>query len=159
MSNLKGLAEFKANIQRLGEASKTAARKYTVKLARRLVKDIKEQIPGSKLASVRKAVGSKVKSGDGKIEAKVGFGVGKRSKTPKRSKASIARGGVGMSKQNIHWYVLGTKDRTTKKGWRRGRMPAHLGIIARALWHSRHLDADLLRELRAEIEKASVKRG
>lgn len=58
--------------------------------------------------------------------AKVGFGVGKH----KKHKTPRTRPGVGVAKQNIHWFVLGTEDRFTQAGKFRGRIqPAFSGII------------------------------
>lgn len=78
----------------------------------------------------RKTIGSKfskAKRGEvkGRKVAKVGFGVGRtkakiaRSQTArgKRMRAGKTKGrGVGVSAQNIHWFVLGTKERTSKSG-------------------------------------------
>jgi len=63
------------------------------------------------------------------VVAKVGLGVGKRKKPPPRT-----RSGVGVSKQNIHWFVLGTKERVTKTGKPRGKIePMLSGIVGRRL--------------------------
>lgn len=92
----------------------------------------------------RKSIGSrfaKPKMGNrrGIKEAKVGFSVGKSGKAIKRAGAArgkrIAAGksgskGVGVSAQNIHWFVLGTKKRFLKKGSARGPKAGHpTGVI------------------------------
>lgn len=60
------------------------------------------------------------------IKALVGFGVGKRKKNePKQAnRQGNKRGGVGISAQNIHWWVAGTEQRETRYGSDRGQMPA-----------------------------------
>lgn len=96
----------------------------------------------------RKLVGrrygkAKVTGRTGSVEAKVGFGVGMRPSGKKaRARAASKRGeakalralsrrpGVGISQSNIHWFVLGTKDRRQKKGRRTGRIPALLAGLA-----------------------------
>lgn len=86
----------------------------------------------------RKAVKSRFKNDKrrGFITAKVGFGVARKrgkSLTPK-APAAKRKGGVGISAQNIHWWVAGTKQRTTKKlklNANRGRMPSMQPGLAR----------------------------
>lgn len=65
--------------------------------------------------SAKKTVGTKNKKNKqtGLHEAKVGLGVGKRTASKKQRDSK--KGGVGISKENIHWLVLGTKDRTRWK--------------------------------------------
>lgn len=61
--------------------------------------------------------------------AKVGFGVGRQRKPAQRD-----RPGVGVSKSNIHWFVLGTQDRYTKKGYYRGKVqPYFQGMLGQAI--------------------------
>lgn len=75
------------------------------------------------------------------IKALVGFGVGKRKKNePKqKNRQGNKRGGVGISAQNIHWWVAGTGQRETKRwGEDRGKMPAmQPGLAAQASRKSR----------------------
>ena len=69
------------------------------------------------------------------IKALVGFGVGKRKKNePKQAtRQRNKRGGVGISAQNIHWWVAGTEQRETRYGSDRGQMPAmQPGLAAQA---------------------------
>ena len=41
--------------------------------------------------------------------------------------------GVGLSRQNIHWVILGTKERVTKTGKKRGKMKAYFrGVLGEA---------------------------
>ena len=74
------------------------------------------------------------------IKALVGFGVGKRKKNePKQAnRQGNKRGGVGISGQNIHWWVAGTEQRETRYGSDRGQMPAmQPGLAAQAARKSR----------------------
>lgn len=81
-----------------------------------------------KVKAARRWVGYKIKKG-GKIEAKVGFGVGRK----KSDMAKIAgkrkknKPGVGISAINVHWWITGTGDRkrTSMQGQPpTGAMPA-----------------------------------
>ena len=76
---------------------------------------------------VRKTIATRFKRRrkQGITEAKAGAGVGKHKTTKSGSRG---RPGVGISKQNAHWYFLGTSQRQTKDGANRGRMPPHGGI-------------------------------
>lgn len=69
--------------------------------------------------------------------AKTGFGVGKFTKAKRAvladgmaAKVKRGGGGVGLSTQNIHWPILGTKERATKKGVKTGKMPPVLKGLA-----------------------------
>lgn len=97
----------------------------------------------------------------GIVTAKVGFGVGKkRKKAPKVvNRKGNRKSGVGIAENNVHWWVAGTKQRTTgrtKSGkatgyaaQNRGRMPAmqpQLAAIAYA-------------KSKGQIQREMVKRG
>jgi hypothetical protein len=73
--------------------------------------------------SAKKTVGTKNKKNKktGLHEAKVGLGVGKQTKSKKQRDSK--KGGVGISKTNIHWLVLGTKQRARDDGANTGSMP------------------------------------
>lgn len=74
------------------------------------------------------------------IKALVGFGVGKRKKNePKKvNRRGNKKGGVGISAQNIHWWVAGTKQRETRHGVDRGQMEAmQPGLAAHAATKSK----------------------
>lgn len=81
-----------------------------------------------KVKEGRKGVRSRFKNSARKnvIKAVVGFGVGKKKKNaPKKVNSKGNRkGGVGISAQNIHWWVAGTKERQTKRDADRGSMPS-----------------------------------
>lgn len=90
--------------------------------ARLAAKQIKQKVP-SRLKSVRAAIGSSVKkSKHGVTQAKAGAAVGKsrRKKSPKRTTGF----GEGISRQNVHWWVLGTEERQREDtGQNTGKMP------------------------------------
>jgi hypothetical protein len=71
--------------------------------------------------AARKLIGKRFSRQGGVVRAKVGFAVG-MSQTVKRGSAAYERQtqrylkkrpGVGLSAADIHWFVLGTKDRFT----------------------------------------------
>jgi hypothetical protein len=112
------------------------ARAGLTKGARLAAKLIKKQVPGSQ-KHIRKSIGSSVKKQKGGpnrgfTQAKAGAAVGRASKETGKA-ARGKRGGVGISAQNIHWYIMGTAERTVKKtGQRSGRMPAN-PIVQKAM--------------------------
>lgn len=90
-----------------------------------------------KVKEGRKGVRSRFKNRARKnvIKAVVGFGVGKRKKNAPKvvGRKGNRKGGVGIAAQNIHWWVAGTKQRTTSGagkrftqgvGQNRGSMPS-----------------------------------
>lgn len=106
------------------------ARAGLTKGARLAAKLIKGKIP-SRLKSVRAAIGHSVKkSKDGVTKAKAGAAVGKsrRKKPPKKSSSK----GVGISRNNVHWWLLGTTERHHKSGRGTGKMPAN-GVVKQAM--------------------------
>lgn len=90
----------------------------SVDLRRPARKTIKAKLTKSKFGTTKGTVQS----------AKVGFGVGKQ-KIPPRSGNNT--GGVGVSANDIHWFVLGAGPRWLKKGSRNGPKTGHrTGSIA-----------------------------
>lgn len=66
----------------------------------------------------------------GQLEAKAGVSVGKKTKPLNRSGRN--KGGVGIGPRNVHWFILGTQNRTVKKTRRNsGRIKA-VPVVARA---------------------------
>ncbi len=101
-------------------------------------------------ASVKRAIASKFKKrkGKGTYRAVVGGGVGKRNKA-----RGGTRGGVGISKQNVHWYLMGTSGRQTKSGAYRGQMPAN-GAVKRGFAKSSGTAMNKVRQkMRTELVK------
>lgn len=64
---------------------------------------------------VKKTVGKKLRLYKGEYTAKVGFGVGKKRMSKEQGlmnreqRKSAGKMGVGISAQDIHWFVLGTQ--------------------------------------------------
>lgn len=71
--------------------------------------------------ALKRAVGkrfNRTRRGSKDMSAKAGFGVGKKRKTRVAKRSGKTKGGVGLSAANAHWFLLGTKDRTTKTSGR-----------------------------------------
>lgn len=78
-----------------------------------LVKTIRSEIP-SRQKSARRAIGKSLKKG----KFKVGAAVGKKKGAKKKDRRG--KPGVGIAAQNIHWLIMGTKDR---ERWKTGGGP------------------------------------
>lgn len=97
--------------------------------------------------AMKKTVGKRLvlkESRNQAVRAKAGLGVGQRPRGPvarQRAKSNILaaaaqrsekkRSGVGISANNIQWFALGTKQRSTEKGYNRGRLDP-VKVIRRA---------------------------
>ena len=106
--------------------ARKAMRKALGKAVRLIVKGMKAAVPAD-LKGMKTAIGGsvgKAKSGDakGQFTAKAGAAVGKAAK--KVGKRSGSGKGVGISGRNIHWWILGTAQRTVRNtGKNVGAMP------------------------------------
>ena len=114
-------------------AAKRAMQRGLNKGAQEGRKVVKASVP-SRYKDIRKAIGWRaIKRSKNKNEpgAKIGAAVGKRGKSTKVSaKIRTGRKGVGIARNNIHWWFLGTKRRTTKAGKRTGRMPSQNDAVS-----------------------------
>jgi hypothetical protein len=115
-SDVQGYDLISKEIEKLiAKGSKTAAKSGLSKGMTIIARGIRKEIP-PKAKSVKKTVGQRFVKGKGsekhKFEAKVGLGVGKKTKSKKERDPS--RPGVGISKENVHWWELGTKKRFRK---------------------------------------------
>ena len=109
---------------------------------------IRKEIPK---ASVRKVIASRFKKGNKRHQtiAKVGAGVGKHKGEPgPRSKP-----GVGISKNNAHWYFLGTTGRFTKSGAFRGNMPKNNAVKRGAMSSRMAAQSRAAKKIREVIDK------
>jgi ElaB/YqjD/DUF883 family membrane-anchored ribosome-binding protein len=141
---LKGLDELVRTLNQIGDSGVKKAAKAGINAGLgALAKECRSAINSSSAspemkAAARKTIGKRLKKLAGEYVGKVGFAVGKSSKA-KVTKAKARAGdksqtGVGISAANIHWPVLGTRERRTNKGYSRGKMPADLkGVIERAV--------------------------
>lgn len=133
-----GIPELDARLEGLQLAvANRVARGALAKGMRVAVKKIKAQIPSGQ-KQLRKAIGGSVKkqnrgANKGIVEAKAGAAVGQKAskqkaaaQSEKAARQAAKKSGVGISAANIHWYILGTQERTVKKtGQRVGKMPAN----------------------------------
>lgn len=139
------------------KAGNRAARAGLGKGARLAAKKIKSEVP-SRLKTVRRAIGSSVKKGrDGITTAKAGAAVGKASKA-KAAKRSTG-GGVGIGRQNIHWWILGTGERTqSRTGRATGRTTSH-GVVLAAVTKSMSSIRSAIKEgVKASLMRAAKKK-
>jgi len=117
------LTGYKELDKALGSLKESAANKLLRpamgKALRTIAKSIRQQVP-AKYKDAKRAIGSRFGKAKkkGQIVAKAGSGVGIKFKRIAKEQAKRATkkkktGGVGISAQNIHWFILGTADRQT----------------------------------------------
>ena len=137
------MRQFQKNVRRLQEAlPKKIARKALAEVGKFGVKKIKGQVPG-RYRGVRKAIKwrqKKLRYNKGQPSIKIGAGVGKakvqgEATTQKNNREG--RPGVGFDARNIHWWFLGTKQRTT--GTKRKRIGGKRG---RGGWRGKEVRVD-----------------
>ena len=137
------MRQFQKNVRRLQEAlPKKIARKALAEVGKLGVKKIKGEIPG-RYRGVRKAIKwrqKKLRYNKGQPSIKIGAGVGKakvqgEATTQKNNREG--RPGVGFDARNIHWWFLGTKQRTT--GTKRKRIGGKRG---RGGWRGKEVRVD-----------------
>lgn len=86
--------------------AKSITRTGVTKMMRVIVRGIKAEVPGN-VKDLKRTIGYSVKTESNEIVGKAGPSVGKsRGKVRTRTK----KRGVGISRQNAHWFVLGTKN-------------------------------------------------
>ena len=137
------MRQFQKNIRRLQDAlPKKIARKALAEVGKVGVKKIKGEIPG-RYRGIRKAIKwrqKKLRYNKGQPSIKIGAGVGKakaqgEATTQKNNREG--RPGVGFDARNIHWWFLGTKQRTT--GTKRKRIGGKRG---RGGWRGKEVRVD-----------------
>jgi len=120
--SISGLEGYTRNLASANKIIKKAGRAGLQAGMRETAKHIRHQITALSIetrikAALRKTVGGGVKQVKGEWTIKAGLGAGKQTK--KRKAEAAARSadktlkGVGIGKQNIHWFTLGTYS---KKG-------------------------------------------
>lgn len=159
---LTGVEELDAMLKAVGtKVGNRAARAVLAKAVRLAVKKIKAKVPSSQ-KSVRKAIGGNVKKRKGGADrglttAKAGAAVGMKSKARLKSKRG-GKPGVGIGPENVHWFILGTDERTVKStGQNVGKMPAHPIIKEAMAAGGGEIVALMKRELRPAIERETNK--
>ena len=137
------MRQFQKNVRRLQEAlPKKIARKALAEVGKFGVKKIKGEVPG-RYRGIRKAMKwrqKKLRYNKGQPSIKIGAGVGKakvqgEATTQKNNREG--RPGVGFDARNIHWWFLGTKQRTT--GTKRKRIGGKRG---RGGWRGKEVRVD-----------------
>ncbi len=146
---LRGFHNLVRNLNELKDtASKRAARAGVNAGLTVLARTIRQAVNGTSAspqlkAAARKTVAKRLNRAqktEGKpYVGKAGFAVGKQGDKKKMTAherfvygqggARLARG-VGVSASNIHWFVLGTQQRTTRRGHRTGKI---FGLLAGAV--------------------------
>ena len=131
---IQGLKALERKLQHLAtHGSSRISRAAVTGAAQPLRKAIRRQVNASSASpamkrAARRTIGSSVKKRGGDYVLKVGLGVGRQSKAKKiaASERADQGGGVGISATNIHWPVLGTKNRRRKSppGKSTGSTPA-----------------------------------
>ena len=111
-----GVPELQKRFRKLEAKVQTKLVKAAVTAGGRVVvKAIKRNIP-SNLKDGRKAIGFRFSKGkgahSGKTFAKAGVGVGLK-KSKKAGKSRTGRPGVGVGASNLHWFIMGTEERST----------------------------------------------
>ena len=133
MDAVTGDKKLDKALQTLKEsAAKRAVQKGLTTAAQEGRKLVKAEVP-SQYKTVRKSIGwraIKRSRNKGEPGAKVGAGVGKKSKSKTTQRDRGNRAGVGIDRANIHWWFMGTKGRSTRNGANRGVMPAQMSPVA-----------------------------
>lgn len=115
MITTTGFDDLEDKLKMLSGAEVRRATREAMRAATRVVATaIKSNIP-AKHKEVRKAIGSRVFTDGGQIHGKAGGAVGQKFERQDKA-AKKGRGnkpGVGISANNIHWYLMGTADRYT----------------------------------------------
>jgi hypothetical protein len=129
---LTGLAEIDRRLSDLPLAPANRIARKGLSVAVRLLARRMRAMVTSGGPTVKKALKGYVRKtqedGGKRITAKAG-GVGKQAdkaaQAAKKKHAASGKRGVGISSRNIHWWLMGTRDRTQKQtGRRTGQMPA-----------------------------------
>lgn len=170
----KQVLSLQKKIKKLKESAQRRIVKKSVSKGLAIIrKGIRDAVP-SKYKDAKRAIGSsftKPKQNSGDTVAKVGSGVGIKFKKIRKDAAKRKEskrkktGGVGISAANLHWFILGTDERTTgvrsirrRDGTRytketgntisnRGRMPAVLaGVVDRGFKTTASRAAEVIAE-------------
>lgn len=130
---MEGLKPLQKRLDALKKGSRESIERSAVRAGLNVIGSGIKKGLSTTVKHVRPSVKSRFKRGRVRIVAKVGFGVGPRNKKQTKTRDRKDRGGVGISANNIHWWLLGTKQRSTKSGKNTGIMPAQQpGMVPRA---------------------------
>lgn len=169
MIEVLGTQQLEANLTKLrgptADRMTTASVRGGLKVLKKAMRSFVNQSQAQPAVkrNARRLLGTSIRQKAAKgrpAQAKAGFAVGK----PRGTKA-IAAGlkGVGLSAANIHWFVLGTAERTIRqgkkpfprKGMKTGKIrPLLAGIPAKALRSTKTLFMyEAARAAKAVMEK------
>lgn len=166
-ATMKGMEQLQKVLSDIpADISNKVLRPALTKASRVAVKAIKAEIP-SRYKEVRKAIGFRVrkaKKKDKAVDAKVGAAVGKRSKSVKKQMGELERQygrnrpGVGITSRNVHWWFIGTAERTQKTTKRRtGRMPSQSQPVSRIVAGVGSQIAEVItKEIAAGVQREAV---
>jgi hypothetical protein len=127
---VEGLNELLAKLERLAmdaapKAGAAAARAGMARIGRALRAAVMaSSAPDAVKREARRTIAQRVRKGKGADRglsiAKIGFGVGKTSQAQitKRAARRGTNKGVGLAKEDVHWFVLGTQNRYLKSASR-----------------------------------------
>lgn len=164
MTTITGDKALDRRLKRLGgkgasKAARAGVRAALTPVAQAMRKAVTASDASADLKrAARKTISSRfAKSmGRGEKQAKVGFGVGKK-KEAKRSGNN--RGGVGVGSANIHWFALGTQNRSTGDGHHTGRVEAvFAGLAEQALNASKAASLEKARKKIAQVIDKEARR-
>lgn len=151
---LDGLDDLQAELQQLGD---TVGGRIAAKAVRRgqsvIRKAIAAEAPRGSTGSLRRSIGSRFRKRRkrGELSAIVGINVGKRVK-PLATRTGKTR--AANSAPHGHLAALGTQERSTRSGAKRGRMPAN-NFVGRGFRRSAGSAAAVVRQtLRDGIREA-----
>jgi len=141
-TDVDGLDTLLKRLESLKKTGKVAVLRSAIRGGLNVIGKQMKQDLDPKAKQGKTAVKSRFKKGKTKITALVGFGVGKKSKKAPKvvNRKGNRKAGVGISAQNVHWWVAGTKKRSTgfirgkatgKPIMDRGEMPAMQPRLAR----------------------------
>ena len=162
-ADLQGLEELQWKLKQLPDKVGRSVLSSAIRGGLNVIQKQMKADLDPKVKAAKRGVGTRFKRGKN-VVAKVGVGVGKRKKPLTRRRKRTSNGGVGIGERNLHWWVAGTKKRTTKKTQQdRGSMPAKdPELAARAYKKSR---GKILQEMvrlggkRLTREIAKLRRG
>lgn len=152
-----GIKELDRELEKLDRKTRNkVARSALSKGASVGAKAVKKEIP-SLQKSVRKAIGHSTKKRQGAVTVAQFGTTGKRTGSVKRARSKS--GGVGISKWNIHWYLMGTANRKHKKGKPTGRMPAADAVTKGAIKALPEIKSEMVKRAKVVLEREALKSG
>lgn len=168
-----GVKELDDRFQELGRKGMARVARSSIGKGLTVIKKaIQKAIPpaakyadrGHQTKTIRGAIGTsmKVSKITGQQEAKVGAAVGKKQSAIRAFvRPGKKRGGVGISANNIHWYIMGTDRRYTRKKAYRGRMPQEPAVRRGAAASMQQANDVIIESIRTGIarENDRLKRG